>query len=196
MTHATVRRIAFAEYERVKELYFPRWDRQGRWRLLVKNDIDGLVGRADPDLKRIEIKPMSGLELTITVIHEIAHAVAGKGHAKRWQDRMTKAAKHAASVGETKLGKMIDEEVDAYRRSANTGAEEVYSRIADAVHKCAAYEFEKAVELVRREYGLTREQFLHAYPKSRDRFETAREFALSVAQATGRRRQRTRLRCP
>ena len=53
-------------------------------------------------------------DLQLLLIHEICHAVAAGSHAKRWRERMAKAAQKAKQMRLNKFAKMIYKEVQVY----------------------------------------------------------------------------------
>ena len=112
------------ECQDVRASYFPRFDKQRAWRVFPHQCVrfrfkinegfssslrgaylDLTLGRLSGlcDRKRklivVEDFPDSPLELTVTLIHEIAHATAGGHNAKAWKPRMEKAIKRAEQLG-------------------------------------------------------------------------------------------------
>ena len=106
------------EYNRIKEVYYPRWDRLGRWKLEIKDEVDGANGRANVENKTIELlRGFKGPYLSLLIIHEIAHAVVGSSHEKKWRNRMNKAYEKAIEIGEDEIANMIQKELSGYKDS-------------------------------------------------------------------------------
>lgn len=72
------------------------------------------------------------------MIHEIVHAVAGYGHAARFQERFSKAADVAEAKGNADLAVAIRKEVTDYAGTPNLRAEDIYDQIRDHVWECVA----------------------------------------------------------
>lgn len=121
------------DFERIKRLFFPRWDRAGLWRVTT-NSSYGVHGRCDQERKRIEIVFLSDNpdEHDRLIIHEICHAVTNGGHETRWQDRMEAAAKQADKLKRTTLAILLRSEVIVYRNTPRS-IDIVYGEIEDAM---------------------------------------------------------------
>jgi len=55
---------------------------------------------------------------TVTLIHEICHAVTGPSHGKRFRARLHQAAQHAKQLGEMALALALSQEADGYEPEA------------------------------------------------------------------------------
>lgn len=72
-------------FQSVRQQFFPRWDRAGRWRLRQVTDLDGAQGECCREDHTIRITHLpEGDEGTVLLIHEIGHAVANGGHGRLW----------------------------------------------------------------------------------------------------------------
>ena len=116
-------------FREIKQLYFPHWDRDHRWRISTKSRwqvhghcdrerliIEIVVQHADPDKR-------DGL-----LIHEICHAVAKGNHGKAWQRRMGKAARRAADLGRDGLARWLRQEIADYQEAEDV-TEEAYQTV-------------------------------------------------------------------
>ena len=93
MTNEAKETDLITEWNDVRATFFPRWDRQGRWRIEAVNDLDGAMGKCETETQTIKL--LDGItddDLTALLIHEIAHAVSSTYHGKIWQARMNAAA--------------------------------------------------------------------------------------------------------
>ena len=75
------------EFHSIKKQFFPRWDRAGQWKVSDKPPKDrrhclGLAGYCDMDNKTIHA--VNGASDSLTLVHEICHAVASLSHEKKW----------------------------------------------------------------------------------------------------------------
>lgn len=85
-------------------------------------DLDGAQGRCCREDRTIRIAYLPGGEQGIVLlVHEIAHAVAGDGHGRKWQARMEKAAATAGQAGRTELAGLLRKEIAGYE-DVRTGA--------------------------------------------------------------------------
>jgi hypothetical protein len=113
--------------------------------------------------KQIIINP-GQQSLDVTMIHEIAHAVAQLGHGLRWQQRMEKAAQKADSIGRGELAAALREDYTAYSdpdRCWIIPAIAVYKQIEDAVFETRGERsFEEIVAFVANSVGLASSQLL------------------------------------
>jgi len=115
------------------------------------------------------------INLPVLLIHEIAHAVTDSAHGKKWRIRMEKAAEKARNVGELDIANLIYEELAGYDKGINICADHVYGSIEDAVLDVPDASFDKIIELVRRRFGLTKEELLSRYKRSKEVFIIAKE---------------------
>ncbi len=160
------------EFQAIRQRFFPRWDRAGRWRIRHVRDLDGARGRCCPD-RTIRITFRGGVRGTALMIHEIAHAVTGDGHGRRWQARMEQAAVTAADAGQADLAGLLRADIAGYNDPlARVSARLVYQEIADAASPDVT--FSEVIEFVRRGYGLPRRQFLKRFPRARKVFDEAK----------------------
>lgn len=166
------------QYEEVRRIFFPRWDRRTMWRLQIVEDLDGAYGRCDAPHRRIRmISGFNGNQLVLVLIHEIAHAVVNGGHGKKWQARMELAAITAEALGRTELAGLLRREIAGYNDPlARVTAAEVYSEVEDAVIDIPEAKFLQVVDSVRREYGFNREEFVRRFRRARAVYEEARRW--------------------
>ena len=156
------------EYQNIRKLFFPRWDREGLWKVSSNPPEDrkgcfGLKGYCDTDNKIIHV--MTDSEgYSLTLVHEICHAVTTQSHDKKWCRRMMKATAVANQLGNHQLAVMIKEEVDGYAKGLRFGgAAEVESRFHDAVFDAPSLDFESIVRGVASEHGITSEHLMRRW---------------------------------
>jgi hypothetical protein len=164
--------------EFLRHTFFLRWDRHRRWRLVQVADLDGADGRCEVDVKKISIlRGLSGDHATVTVIHEIFHAVSGIHHGKNWQRRMELAARRANDLGMNAIAELLRQEIVGYREAPKVTATMVYNEISDLVWSYADITFLQAVDSVRRDYGLSRSKFLKRFRRGKAVFAEAKREA-------------------
>jgi hypothetical protein len=164
-------------FEHIRQTFFPRWDRNKDWSVVLVDDLDGAQGRCEPGVKQIQLATYwEGDELTALIIHEIAHAAAGVDHGKRWLARMEKAAADAEKMGMGNLAAAIREQIDSYSDGFRVTAAMIYGELEDAVICQPQMSFDQAMDFVRRDCGLSREQFLKRFRRSRAVYDETRQY--------------------
>jgi hypothetical protein len=111
------------EFHSVRQAFFPQWNEGGQWRICAASSLtspktnEGASGLCDHDSKTIRVREdIKGRELTVTMIHEIGHAVLGDpAHGNAWRAEMHRVAELASSRGQTDLAEDVKE--DAFMRS-------------------------------------------------------------------------------
>jgi len=171
------------EYNRIKEVYYPRWDRLGRWNLEIKDDLDGANGRANAENKINLSRGFKGPYLSLLIIHEIAHAVVGPSHEKKWRNRMSKAYETAIEIGEDEIANLIQKELDGYEESIKITADIVYGTIKDAILENPEATFDIIVEMVRRNLGITKDFFNAHYKRANKVFEDTKKLCSSFVKS-------------
>ena len=173
-------KIAFAF---VRTNFFPRWDKDQQWSVRINGDLPG-DGRCEDEIKTIHVRCVAKNrnDLHILLIHEISHAVAGGGHAKRWRARMLKAAQRAKRMGLNILEKMLDQEVEAYINDPITvRASHVYELISVAVLHIPEAKYGRILHGVAREFGLYPHELEKRFVRCRKIYDEAkREAALRL----------------
>jgi hypothetical protein len=164
------------EFEEVRTTFFPRWDRGRLWKVEVAHDLDGAQGKCYPNTKTIKILDgMTGLDLTALLIHEIAHAAVNVWHGGRWRARMLVAAEQAERLGKGKLAQVLRKQVAQYGNpDSEVTPTMVYDEIEDILWQRPGAEFEQVVDFLRRDVGLSREDFVRRYRRARTVFEEAK----------------------
>jgi len=176
------------EFETVRRTFFPRWDRKRLWQVEVIGDLDGSKGKCYPETKTIKILDgITGLDLTVLLIHEIAHSVVNVYHGKTWQRRILVAADHAERLGMSELAERLRQQVADYAKPDNEmNAAMVYSEIEDVIWENPKLKFEQVVDLLRRDWGLSREMFLRRFRRAKAVFDEAKVDAKERAKARAR----------
>jgi hypothetical protein len=92
--------------------FFPKWKAARLWRCTTRCRRTAL-GYCDPVRHTVEIRLVSEDDdaLDMLLIHEIAHAVASRGHDMTWQRRIGNASAKSRKLGRTKLADLLDNEV-------------------------------------------------------------------------------------
>jgi hypothetical protein len=176
------------EFETVRNIFFPRWDRKRLWQVEVVGDLDGSQGKCLTDTKTIKILDgVTGLDLTALLIHEIAHAVVNVYHGKKWQTKMMEVAHEAEHIGKHYLAEVLRKQVADYADPDNEmTAAMVYQELEDAVWHRPEVEFEHVVDWLRRDGGMSRAEFLRRYRRARAIFDVAKVDAEERAIARAR----------
>jgi hypothetical protein len=164
------------EFQVIREQFFPRWDRAGRWRIRQVADLNGAQGQAHAETRTIRITHLpEGDEGTLLLIHEIAHAVGNWGHGKKWQARMEQAAVTAEGMDRTELAEVLRKEIAGYKDPVvRVTAGLVYQEISDAAAEVPDLTFFQVVDCLRRDYGLSRKEFLNRFRRARTVFDQER----------------------
>jgi len=144
------------------QLFFPLWDRKNEWAIIVNTTRD-CHGYCDEKQKKIYINHISDL----TIIHEIVHAISEPGHGRKWQARMSKAAKRAECLGLQSLACDIQEECEQYRLEGfKPTAQYIYERIESTVIDTKGkVDFNVIIENVGNEFGFTSSDMLRKYKR-------------------------------
>lgn len=160
-------------FQAVRQQFFSRWDRAGRWRLRQVRDLDGAQGKCCRGDRTIRITHLpKGDEGTVLLIHEIAHAVANGGHGTRWQVRLEEAAAIAEATGRMELAVLLRKEITGYNDPmARVSAGMLYQEIGDAVAGTPEATFVQVIDYLRRDYGLSRKEFLNRFRRARMFFD-------------------------
>lgn len=175
------------EFYKVRQQFFPRWDRAGCWRLRQVRDLDGAQGECSREDHIIRITHLpEGDEGTVLLIQEIGHAVANGGHGTNWQAQMEQAAVIAKGAGRKELAGLLRKEIAGFNDPlAQVSARLVYQEIADAVTEVPDVTFLQVIDCLRRDYGYSRKEFLDRFRRARAVFdrEKREEKKRAVARA-------------
>ena len=111
-------------FRRVRADYFPRWDKDCKWRALFGTDHECRLstGYCDSKARSLffcepEFLRMPNAGRVALVIHEICHDVGAAGHNRRWARRMTSAAARAEALGADDVAKLLRGDVMSYCRA-------------------------------------------------------------------------------
>jgi hypothetical protein len=164
-------------FEFVRKVFFPRWDRDSRWRIKRVWHLPA-QGRCDRTSRNILIKapPPREDELHCLLIHEICHAVSSPYHGGRWQKRMMKASDQASRIGRADLMRMLDGEVKGQRLIPRNIDREAYDLIYDTVTAFPYIKFNSLIVRAANEYGIYPGEFRRRFKKCRKIFNQAKEF--------------------
>jgi hypothetical protein len=163
------------EFNSVRQTFFPSWDKKKQWRIVDKAGPYCPHGCIDKKAHVVEVQCMGpGQSLRVCLVHEIAHAVSSLGHGKEWQDRVERAALKAETIGETSVAEALREEIRLYTEpfgAVKPTADMVYNRIKNERLCCPTHSFDQVIDSLRNDFGLTREEFLRTFKKSRKVYE-------------------------
>ena len=155
------------EYQNIRKLFFPRWDREGLWKVSSNLPEDGKVssglGYCDPDNKIIHV--MTDSEgYSLTLVHEICHAVTTQSHKKKWFQRMMKANVVADQLGNNQLATEIREDADMFDEDSRKKADDIESRFYDAAFESPDLDFESILRgVASSDYGITSEYLMQRW---------------------------------
>ncbi len=178
-------------FDYVRDAFFPKWDRQRKWKLCVNRRLKGGHGKCHTERQTIEIGPPGTNELLLLIIHEICHAAASPCHGQRWKRRVLVAAKTAATIGLDKLAKQLQEEVIAYdNKGMPSLTQQVHDRLEGiALVGAAPPVFEQARDYLLREYNLTEGEFRKRFPRAEKVYREACEARVRREAAREERRR-------
>lgn len=169
---------------RIKRQYFPKWDPDNEWKFELVEDVDGAMGRALHKEKVIRILEVSRDTLPLLLIHEMCHAVYAKrggGHGNLWKNRMLKAATDAElKFSDTDLSMTLRQEVQRYLVLMPNNKGDYYQELRDAVLDIIDRyptleellgQYDSVEEWVRRDHGMSLEDFRAFLPRAPKVFE-------------------------
>lgn len=141
-------------FQEIKHQFFPCWDRHDSWRVSSRS-LRKVHGQCDPERNVIEIAVLHADpdERDRLFIHEISHAIAERGHGKKWQHRMEKAARRAEQLGRQRLSQLLREEIIGYQQPGSE-LEHAYNEIRDALHENPDLTFSQIKRYLADQYGL------------------------------------------
>ncbi len=160
-----------SEFLLVREKIFPRWDKDKVWSILFGNftGSPGEEGCCVTESKVVHVAPFTAEwpreKRQALIIHEICHAVVGPGHAKKFLERMRKAAETAERHGLHNTAKHVLEDVVMYEQTPKTNAAEVYGLVQDWLIERPDLTASQIENALVRTYGLTNEQVRVRYPR-------------------------------
>ncbi len=167
------------EYYWIKITFFPRWDLPGRWSVTSERaeGYETDVNMCDWEKKKIHIcSNVSGDDLRSLLIHEITNAVVKNSvlHKDLWQRRMLKAAARARQIGEQRLARMIEEDVDGYKSPTIVDGALIYGTIGDFLIDNPGATFDEVVSRICQEYPMRKAEFHKRYKKAQKIYEKER----------------------
>lgn len=174
--------------EEIRRGYFPRWDRDRRWTFHIGTPPGRPRPRGwcEPGTREIWVKDPSDRHV---VIHEIVHAVAGRGHGVKFQRRLRKAADTAEKRGEHSLAASLRKEADLL---AETPVEDVYGQLEHAVMEVMlgshqdAPDYDGLIRYLSLDLGLLPHEFRRYYPRGRRVYDAAVAQAIEYREAQAR----------
>jgi hypothetical protein len=183
-----------AAWHAMRKDYFPRWDRERRWRIRHGNLPGACRGKCFPDKRLVVIAeyPDDPDKRDWLLIHETCHAFRGCGgnHGATWQARMTRASRRARALGRPGLAKLLDEDVANYRQAALDHPNPtlaLYGLLGDWASQEPHAPYKVLLKAVAAEYGMTVPEMLDAFPRCRKVYEQARDLALEYERLRKKR---------
>ena len=174
-------------FQYIRTTFFPDWDKGRRWQVVQVADLDGAQGRCERATKTISV--LDGIEhddLFALLIHEIAHAVSNDCHGERWLQRMEKAANRADQEGLPTVAALLRQQIAGYQDGFRMTAEMMYGEIENCVVGEPQVTLPQVVDFLRRDYGISRDQFLHRFRRVERVFEEAQRDVRESAEAKER----------
>ena len=169
--------------EYIRQTFFPHWDRRRRWQIVLVDDLDGAQGRCDRGARTISILDgMSGNDLLALLIHEIAHAASNDCHGRSWLNKMEEAANDADRLGQAALASLLRAQIAGYQDDFRVTAAMLYNEIENCVFEQPYISFSQVVDFLRRDYGLSQDDFLRRFRRAERVFEQAKQDARESAE--------------
>jgi hypothetical protein len=162
-------------FEFVRMTFFPKWDRQRRWKLRILPRLRSGCGKCLTERQIIVIAPTASHRLLPLIIHEICHAAAAVHHGQRWKRRVLKAADTAAAIGLASLAEELRKDTGAYGdEMSRLTAAQVYTQIEDAVITANELpSFKRVAAWVRSEYNFTPSEFHRRFRRAAEIYRKA-----------------------
>lgn len=168
------------DFREIKRLFFPRWDRENRWKLRIGSRRN-VFGHCDVERQVIEIAVQYEApdERDRLLIHEISHAAADSGHGKKWQARIEKAARRAEELGRHRLAELLREEIVNYQQ-AGEGLEQAYQTIQDWVTCEPDLTLAQVKRALANQYGLLLSEVCKILKRTEKVFREAKKEAMKA----------------
>ena len=170
-------------FEEICRDYFPRWRNAKHWKLqegsrqwvnahgeIIDNKAHGYCDIAQRVIWVADSR-------TVTLIHEICHAVTGPSHGKRFRARLRQAAQQAEQLSETALALALSQEADGYgpEEGERITPTSIYNMVEDIVHDVPGITFEEVVDGVAADLGLIPTELHRRARKLRHVYTTAQQ---------------------
>ena len=173
-------------FDQVRSDFFPRWDRDGKWRLELGTYSDSTheYGYCVPQAKTIWVNPDATIPGMSTgpewmLIHEICHAVTSGSHGESWKRRMRRAATRARELGNVVLAENLERNVAMYEDAPDIRARDVYSMIDDLLMQLPDASYEMVVTLLGMDLAVRPEELERCYKRLPKEYAERREFYLA-----------------
>jgi hypothetical protein len=153
-----------AEFQRLRQLLFPDWDSEEKWRLCAADLPKAQRGFCDHECHSINIGSAvtTKEEVIITIVHEICHALAPPGgHDVPWRSEMTKAATRARENGQLRLARDIDDEA----RLGGYKFSDLKGNCIFALERDPLLPYDKFVKCICEATGMADKDIRESYPR-------------------------------
>ena len=101
---------------------------------------------------------------SLTLVHEICHAVTTQSHEKKWFQCMMKANVVADQLGNNQLATEIREDADMFAEDSQKKADDIESRFYDAAFESPDLDFESILRgVASSDYGITSEYLMQRW---------------------------------
>jgi hypothetical protein len=164
-------------FAQVCKTFFPRWNRDARWR--VSSCLDGgpnhRIARGSKTIL-LSVNPEDDAELHCLLIHEICHAITRTRHDKKWLHRMKQAVDKALAIGREDLAELILREVESYARAGTRlkmMSDLVYYSIEDCVFANPSLSCDEVLESVAFKWGFSPTELERNWRRCRQVYEDA-----------------------
>lgn len=161
-------------FKRVRKKYFPRWDKDVKWRCELKPDLL-LLGKCDRKTKTIFLREVldNQVELHWILIHEICHAVTIQGHYKTYRKRMRKAAEKAKKFNQPALADRIKNDIERIKISHEVTKKIIHGKIYDFKVENPDLSYVYILEYVAADFSMYPNEVEENYPGCRKTFDKA-----------------------
>jgi hypothetical protein len=181
------------EFERIRRMFYPRWDLKRAWKIKVGFRVKGCDPNhcfCDKDNLTIWISPnvakgKGPYSLAYVLVHEICHAITTGEHKKLFFDRMRRNLEIAIRLGETEIADEINKfEFELPSENIST-PDYVYWAVRSMVSDAPRASFQRVVSDLASERGLNKEEFLKKYHRVKSVFNETKRSMGHILANTG-----------
>lgn len=167
-----------AAFASVRQRFFPRWDRQRRWRVrlgtLTGSPLElgfcDRIGNTIWAAPRLLVDP-DGLETVLA--HELCHATTGLGHGSAFLRRMRTTTVRARELGASRLAARLALDIERIVHGRPLRAADVYALARAYVGRSARPSYPALLEGLKNLLGVPAEQLEAKYTRLAHAFNAA-----------------------
>ncbi|MGD0382690.1 MAG: SprT-like domain-containing protein [Thermoguttaceae bacterium] len=166
-------------FESVADLYFQEWPHK-EWQVVFE-DLKAIDGMCICPKKTIKIKRRLSKndEITkVTIIHEIAHAVASDQHDDVWRNEILRTAEVARKKGDRCMVKLLKGE--AKHVSLFDSEENFYTFIEEQATRFPGIRFETILSKISEGTNYNPKEITQKFPEARKRYNERRAIIRTV----------------